>query len=162
MNYLRIWWKNFVANVPELQILPSIFGAPETLKSSGPHTFCFRGVIYVNSLPPVVGKWNIFSSVSLWIHSELFTMNFTFVPKGIRFEKTKDFNGDGYSKFVTYIHMVTSSKLAVVLRKESWRDITLENGKEQTIRRQTLYGYDYNCNYENIKEEKWNRKGQWR
>ena len=89
-------------------------------------------------------------------------MNFTFVPKGNMFEKMKDFNGDGNSKFVTYIHMVTSSKLAIVLRKESWRDITLENRKEQTIRRQTLYGYDYNYNYENIKEEKWNRKGQWR
>lgn len=29
----------------------------------------------------------MFSLVSLWIHSEFFTMNFTFVPKGNRFEK---------------------------------------------------------------------------
>ena len=45
-------------------------------------------------------------------------------PKVTGLRKWRGFNDDGYSKLI--IHLVTSSKLATALGKESWRDNILE------------------------------------
>ena len=88
------WWAA-VSGVAQrrtrLKLLSSNSSSRDPAASS-PGPSGLEMLFFVNSLHPTVGKWKqFFSSLSLWIHSELFTMYFTFVPKGNRFEKMKGF-----------------------------------------------------------------------
>lgn len=99
-------------------------------EASSPGPSALEMLFFVDRLHPIVGKWKqffflLFLFFSGFIqHCSQFTL--PLCPKVTGLRKWRGFNGDGYSKFITYIHMVTGSKLAIVLRKESQRDNILE------------------------------------
>ena len=115
---------------------------PET---SSPGPSALEMLFFVDCLHPIVGKWKqfFFSSFSflLWIYSALFTVHFTFMPKGNRFEKMKGFQW----WWLLQIHNIYSCgywfKIGHCIRKGITKGQHIRKMGFLNIRRQTLYRF---------------------